>query len=607
MSGESSAQEAENDFRIFLTQYRQHLKDIRAHFAGQTLDGADSEGQNEGGDETDDDNILEPGCGMQAATVTEDSKEEAVDQDPWTASEKDALFHGLAVHSRLRPDLIASRIQTKTIPEVCAFLEALENAASHHPLPDRRRDTLLPAMEVTDSWITWEERQAAHLLLAEPEWEAYAQDAQRQSILTAHPEDAPDSPRTPLLAQWKAQDALRALDKHRLRAMARILRHGEASAEDGSPPATSVPDDANLDPVVRGRSQSSTPSTRELSPKSRRRLQKRLYMRRKRAEKTGTEAVQDEGLLKVGRPAKARPPPKKTGPPRKRGRRGSAAEDADATQRNGDGSEEGEDEGNDEGDDGEEEAGKGDYAHPHKGGLTAPYKARRLLQEAGITPAVLAEHKLDMFDGIGVARFLEHARDDGTAISISRNTLALLYDILYDIVTEIVRRAIVSREQEVNLKAGNKAWRVKNPDGILPKNVEHALEMMGAGAPPRPGKRKRSADNEEDDGDNWGDEQEDGDGDEASASDTQVTSDAQDAKDAQEAQFDLAEDIYPAFFRLPSAYAEKHGDILPDDMDEEALERELDEEDELDAEDCVAQETYEENLWLSMQEQPAIN
>jgi hypothetical protein len=80
----------------------------------------------------------------------------------WTSHEKDSFFHGLAVHSRLRPDLIAESIKTKTTLDVCLYLDILQTASSHLPLGSFR-NSLEPAMEVSNKWIQNEEQIAAVL------------------------------------------------------------------------------------------------------------------------------------------------------------------------------------------------------------------------------------------------------------------------------------------------------------------------------------------------------------------------------------------------------------------------------------------------------------
>ena len=56
-----------------------------------------------------------------------------------------------------------------------------------------------------------------------------------------------------------------------------------------------------------------------------------------------------------------------------------------------------------------------------------------------------------------------------------------------------------------------------------------------------------------------------------------------------DSSYDLVDDLYPSFFRLPRAYEGNNDDLMPEDTDEEALERVLDEEEELNAEDIVAE------------------
>ncbi|KAL1673409.1 hypothetical protein EV122DRAFT_255196 [Schizophyllum commune] len=659
MSAGYDAQGAENDFRQYVAQYRQHLEDIRVHLAGGSSLGEHEEV--DAADHVDEPEVIagsveQDGACASAADEALDlffpldvAEEHAEDEEIWTASEQDAFFHGLAIYSRLRPDLIASCIPTKTVPDVCAYLEALEEAASLHPLPDAldRRRTAPLAMGMSDSWLDWEETQATRLTAAEPDWEAYALNAQRQDTLAAYSSDSSDHARETLQAHWKAEDVLHTLGTHKLRAISHILRVDEAAEDDPARPVTPnpiTPNPTTSNPITphpagednaetsargrspsRPRSQSSTPSTHELSPKSRRRLQKRLYMRRKRAEKAGVEAVQDAGLLKVGRPKKARPPRKR----RRRGRAGAGEEqgqaggdqdqdgreDADAD--GGEGSRE--DEGGGDGEDGQED---GDYAHPHRGGTTAPYKARRLFEEVGITHAVLAEQRLDLFDGIGVARWLEATRDDPDLEydapppnAVSYQFLSTLRDILVDFVTDVAQRAIVSREQEVQFKAVSKAWRVKSTGLVLTKNVEHALEMMGMAVPERPKKRKRPPD--EDDEDEDAEDVEDEDASEAEEEEDRSSSRHTSRSSSRHASgpsprhtcepepdssYDLADDLYPTFFRLPRAYQDDSG-LMPEDTDKEALDRVLDEEEELDAEDIVAEGEYEDELWARLTEQ----
>ena len=48
----------------------------------------------------------------------------------WFPTEQDLFFHGIRVHSRLRPDLIAEGIGTKNTVDVAAYIDALHDAAA---------------------------------------------------------------------------------------------------------------------------------------------------------------------------------------------------------------------------------------------------------------------------------------------------------------------------------------------------------------------------------------------------------------------------------------------------------------------------------------------
>ena len=69
--------------------------------------------------------------------------------------------------------------------------------------------------------------------------------------------------------------------------------------------------------------------------------------------------------------------------------------------------------------------------------------------------------------------------------------------------------------------------------------------------------------------------------------------------------YDLVDDFYPTFFRLPRAYEGNNDDLMPEDTDEEALKRVLGEEEELDAQDLVAEGEYEDDLWTTLTGDPS--
>ena len=83
----------------------------------------------------------------------------------WRSDEKDLFFHGLAMYSRFRPDLIAESIKTKTIFDVCLYLDILQRASSRVPseIHGSFRSSLEPAMEVSSTYIENEEQLATEL------------------------------------------------------------------------------------------------------------------------------------------------------------------------------------------------------------------------------------------------------------------------------------------------------------------------------------------------------------------------------------------------------------------------------------------------------------
>lgn len=91
----------------------------------------------------------------------------------WSPEEKERFFYALSRHSRLRPDLIAEHIGTKTASEVWAYLSFLEQSASS--LDDNAKEPIPAARVQTDSWIAQEEKLAEDAVV----WEAFTSQAAR--------------------------------------------------------------------------------------------------------------------------------------------------------------------------------------------------------------------------------------------------------------------------------------------------------------------------------------------------------------------------------------------------------------------------------------------
>lgn len=200
----------------YVSQFRAHLAEVRAHLAGVV------------GDEPPPSFIPPTGY--------------------WTPSEKNAFFHSLGVCSRFRPDLVAASIGTKSILDVCAYIDILDEAIArdgHFLLP---RSVLPSAMEVSNAWVLREESLAEDLIPLETSWEREKLLLQREeeiSIKKSLQVDAPPIEQGPVVETletwerdrrrcWNIEDTLSKLECHRLKIMERILNDA-------------VPDDANVE------------------------------------------------------------------------------------------------------------------------------------------------------------------------------------------------------------------------------------------------------------------------------------------------------------------------------------------------------------------------
>ncbi|KAI0917108.1 hypothetical protein AcW1_007610 [Taiwanofungus camphoratus] len=169
----------------------------------------------------------------------------------WTSAEKDAFFHALIVHSRLRPDLIAEEVKTKTVVDVCVYLDLLEEGCANTPSAVQRKD-LPTALEVSDDWIALEEQKALALVRELPMLEEHALQQSREEEIRLHKnalrarkgqarissnerdregeKRRHDEFKRWLEAreeEWKEKDMFRALDLASLKTMDSILREDD--------------------------------------------------------------------------------------------------------------------------------------------------------------------------------------------------------------------------------------------------------------------------------------------------------------------------------------------------------------------------------------------
>ncbi|OSC97196.1 hypothetical protein PYCCODRAFT_1481440 [Trametes coccinea BRFM310] len=379
----------------------------------------------------------------------------------------------------------------------------------------------------------------------------------------------------------------------------------------------------------------------QMSPMSRRRYQKRLYMRRKRAQATGVAVNENAVRLKPGRKPKPRPPPPpQDDAPRAKSRAAeesfSAALDP-ALSRSAQVQSDGQ---------AEEHGGTG-YRHPKVSGLTLPYRRQAQFAAIGIDAQRLHQEGVGLFHLQSIGKLMQtynrlHDVPADVASQISVDTIKVLHDIVVEFVAEIMSRAIVSREQERIAKLQTKAWHMKENQNVSAANVKHALALYGADSLD---KRAHFAgllkklDLEAD-----ADEQESVDGDGPPSPDTPLRS--LQGTDAVSAGPDEGEDpendsdpplpplsvlrmIFPPFFDLPrstvldndghkadapdpaaympwpsssllSADAEppREEELLPETIDEAALVAELLEDENIDKEDRLREVRDENALWV---------
>ncbi|KAH9949838.1 hypothetical protein B0H21DRAFT_69621 [Amylocystis lapponica] len=576
-SPEPDAQDDEEADPIYLAHLTEHLNQVHSHLIGSDGNGP-------------------PPASFFAPSAY------------WMTTEKEAFFHALAVHSRLRPDLIAAEVKTKNIVDVCNYLDLLEDGSARFPYVVARKD-IPPALEVSDRWLALEEQKASAVIRTESGLETQALKDSRDALVQARKnairarrgqartasnerdregEKVRRSEYEKWLAEkkeeWRAGELLRSLDVAALKAIDRVLREDEtargpdalsivvqedsadAPAEPGQetvvPPAresqasTPVIDDALIDPVLLAESratstfddvsarsipevpessqvsslapapsyalakphfQPTTPPFQStsllpepprvnlptadkitadpdavLSPASRRRVRKRLWMRRKRSQATGGVVDESVGKLRPGRKAKRRRGVRKTSVDPEGSQsdvdQGGSSQ-ATASRENASASSQDvnagwEREGAADGGD-PSAHDEGETRHPHPSGSTRPYKVRAQLGELGYDAQKLHEEGLGLLHLGGLGKVMRlynrlHDVSPNVGSEISAETIRLLYAHVVNFTTKVVHRVVVSREQERAAKMHTKVWRVAGKQVITTANVEHALSLLGS-------------------------------------------------------------------------------------------------------------------------------
>ena len=434
----------------------------------------------------------------------------------WTATEKALFFHALSTHSRFRPDLIASSIGTKSLLDVIVYLTLLRDGAQELAAVRGAiaRDQLPAAHEVSATLVALEDTHAARLAVTEPaHTDETCAAARAEEVRTmrnslrvrkgeggkgAARDRAGQQARREEFGRWRAEqegawareDSLARLDGVALQAMDRMLRVDEersgtpaAAASTSVLPGTPVAGPSTNHPAASS-SRAPTPLDRDndsegvdtlanLSPVSRRRAYKRLYMRRKRAEARGDVAQLNPRRLKPGRKASA--------PNKHRQRRPSAD---DSTDEDGDQSD--------------------DIEQKRKvPGTTRPYKVQRKLDELGIGAEYMRENGLGLFRLAALWRLmrcvlppsyttigriadnrrlyprLDPSQPEGVTEFISAGTIEALHTLVVQFTRDVVRRALVLRELEFAQRRHVKMYRLGGRV-VRPPHVRRALQTRGA-------------------------------------------------------------------------------------------------------------------------------
>ncbi|KAF7428680.1 hypothetical protein PC9H_007909 [Pleurotus ostreatus] len=651
MEHEQTLQEVEAKLtQSYVEQFRQHTQEVRTHLAGKTAD------------------ELPPSFVPPAGY--------------WTSAEKDLFFRGICTYSRLRPDLISESIGTKSMLDVCTYIDILESASARAPTREsdsgtNRADTEI-AMEMSRSWIKWENGQASALATAEPLWEAAETERLQEATLAEKAATVPSElTREAFLAwkvdreaRWSADSVLNNLGKYHLKVMDAVLNDGKpepdedeqisdsARHHDGavgslepSAPATSATAvraaansvhrhsaiDTNnsernvIQPGLKRRA--ATPpgegdaaemngaDLASMSPTSRRRFQKRLYMRRKRAELAGGTVDTTTEKFKPGRKPKERlPRPRPKAYATRKQQRISKKPRHDSPSSEGDEDEEGtgsQSESTMGGSGGTGDAStldnnptctsksEGDYAHPHISGVTQPYKVKTELESLGLINAEeLRAAELDFFRLAPLSRMMNAYRAPSDSETfISANTIRLVKKIVTEFITRMVQLSIVAQEQEARLKADKKVWRMPSTPIVTAANVVLAADMMGVPTlNQRPAEIRTSGNDLDactalaaqpraitDNPSEPGSDEED--------------SEPEDDKNLpSQYSHSLCRQLNPAFVRLPpnigTLLSSASGqDRIVQDVEEDLLELELEEEEYLNEQDKLVEQAFEKELW----------
>ncbi|KDR75884.1 hypothetical protein GALMADRAFT_248628 [Galerina marginata CBS 339.88] len=431
----------------------------------------------------------------------------------WTSSEKDLFFHGLTVHSRLRPDLIAEHIKTKSTFDVCVYLDALESSALREATDTKATDRRItePAVEVSERWIQCEEELAR--ALSEVDVCRWSFDSAEKDAVRAPSRSASVSDEQHVesfgsnFRERTDQEYWGLLDSTCLVVLENIIREaetedvgakqlssGQAGPCEGTLPEvqeSGVSEYADQPSSYRDKATTEMPSEKSVGDtfhlaskhEIRRRVRKRLYMRRKRAEQAGKPVIPNAVKLRPGRLKRLRKPPKPRpatyNTKKKLALRADFEDDRVSSDTNVTATPTTRSDSVDSDDD-----ERLTYEPHSQGGATKPYRVKKFFQEHGVDAQALVCMNLDFFHLSTLARLLRlytsihEPTVDVDHVSISADTIQLLVSITTEFVSEVVRRSIITKEQEIRQKRGLKVWKY-DQDEITAENMSECLNSMG--------------------------------------------------------------------------------------------------------------------------------
>lgn len=226
----------------------------------------------------------------------------------WTAWEKEIFFDALRRHSRLRPELIQEEIgDTKSVWEVCSYINLLDATSSSKESTSIPYASTSAAVEMSENWVAFENRQAAALVAYEDYLlgNFYRNKVREEKTSDQNPE--------PITGKWKSRRVLRHLDTGKLAVLDYFLGDADQPTGDAinSPSRSYTPPiDSNREssPAASNKSATQRESTpfdlSSMTVAERKRWRNRIYMRRKRAKLSGHSADESTEKLKPGRKRK---------------------------------------------------------------------------------------------------------------------------------------------------------------------------------------------------------------------------------------------------------------------------------------------------------------